>query len=169
MLHEKRADWLAQDRASVIEKLNREFQQALIRLEEGWLRCWRYRFHGLWRNRSSYRRTGYLSPMRTDGLTSLCATWLEIGCTLHWGAFRWSSFFQFLQQLWYPHWVRSGLLTQLLAAEDVAYFLTISQCLGHKPVPFISVLDSTFGVWFKKVCAYSIPLFILMFNQLILF
>ena len=80
-----------------------------------------------------------------------------VACMSHWGAFHWSSFFQFLQQLWCPHWVHSGLLTQLLAAEDVAYFLTISQCLGHKPIPFIPVLDSTFRVWFEKVCAYSIP------------
>jgi len=36
MLHEKQAGWLAQDRTSVIEKLNMDFQQALVRMEEGW-------------------------------------------------------------------------------------------------------------------------------------
>ena len=36
---------------------------------------------------------------------------------------------------------------QLLAAEDTAYFLAISQ----RPVPFIPVLDASFEVWFKKV------------------
>ena len=40
---------------------------------------------------------------------------------------------------------------QLLAAEDTAYFLAISQRPGQKPVPFIPVLDVQFEVWFKKV------------------
>jgi fatty acid synthase subunit alpha, fungi type len=40
---------------------------------------------------------------------------------------------------------------QLLAAEDTAYFLAISQRPGQKPVPFIPVLDASFEVWFKKV------------------
>ena len=40
---------------------------------------------------------------------------------------------------------------QLLASEDRAYFLAVSQRPGQKPVPFIPVLDSTFEVWFKKV------------------
>ncbi|EIN09976.1 fatty acid synthase [Punctularia strigosozonata HHB-11173 SS5] len=39
---------------------------------------------------------------------------------------------------------------QLLAAEDKAYFLTICQRPGQKPVPFIPVLDASFEVWFKK-------------------
>ena len=40
---------------------------------------------------------------------------------------------------------------QLLAAEDTAYFLAISQRPGQKPVPIIPVLDASFEVWFKKV------------------
>lgn len=40
--------------------------------------------------------------------------------------------------------------TQLVAAEDKAYFLTISQRPGQKPVPFIPILDDNFEVWFKK-------------------
>lgn len=40
---------------------------------------------------------------------------------------------------------------QLLAAEDRAYFLTISQRPGQKPAPFIPILDANFEVWFKKV------------------
>lgn len=40
---------------------------------------------------------------------------------------------------------------QLLASEDKAYFLTIAQRPGQKPVPFIPVLDANFEVWFKKV------------------
>ena len=41
---------------------------------------------------------------------------------------------------------------QLLASEDKAYFLTISQCPGQKPILFIPILDANFEVWFKKVC-----------------
>ena len=40
---------------------------------------------------------------------------------------------------------------QLLAAEDVAFFLAIAQRPGQKPAPFIPVLDASFEVWFKKV------------------
>lgn len=40
---------------------------------------------------------------------------------------------------------------QLLAADDKAYFLTIAQRPGQKPVPFIPILDASFEVWFKKV------------------
>ncbi|EJU05022.1 fatty acid synthase [Dacryopinax primogenitus] len=39
---------------------------------------------------------------------------------------------------------------QLVASEDKAYFLAISQRAGQKPVPFIPVLDASFEVWFKK-------------------
>ncbi|KZP00458.1 fatty acid synthase [Calocera viscosa TUFC12733] len=39
---------------------------------------------------------------------------------------------------------------QLVASEDKAYFLAISQRPGQKPVPFIPVLDASFEVWFKK-------------------
>jgi fatty acid synthase subunit beta len=40
--------------------------------------------------------------------------------------------------------------TQLVAAEDKAFFLTICQRPGQKPVPFIPILDNNFEVWFKK-------------------
>jgi hypothetical protein len=40
---------------------------------------------------------------------------------------------------------------QLLASEERAYFLTISQRPGQKPAPFIPILDANFEVWFKKV------------------
>ncbi|KAF8145267.1 hypothetical protein K438DRAFT_1992005 [Mycena galopus ATCC 62051] len=39
---------------------------------------------------------------------------------------------------------------QLLASEDSAFFLAISQRPGQKPVLFIPVLDASFEVWFKK-------------------
>ena len=41
--------------------------------------------------------------------------------------------------------------TQLVSAEDKAYFLAISQRPGQKPIPFIPILDTLFEVWFKKV------------------
>ena len=44
---------------------------------------------------------------------------------------------------------------QLIASEDKAFFMTIAQRPGQKPVPFIPVLDSTFEVWFKKVSSRS--------------
>ena len=47
-----------------------------------------------------------------------------------------------------------ALTTQLLASEDKAYFLAISQRCGQKPVPFIPILDASFEVWFKKACCY---------------
>ncbi|MBW0510837.1 hypothetical protein O181_050552 [Austropuccinia psidii MF-1] len=40
--------------------------------------------------------------------------------------------------------------TQILASEDIAYFLALCQRPGQKPVPFIPVLDANFGIWFKK-------------------
>jgi enoyl reductase-like protein len=43
-------------------------------------------------------------------------------------------------------------MMQLLALEDKAYFLVISQLYGQKPAPFIpTVLNASFEVWFKKV------------------
>lgn len=36
--------------------------------------------------------------------------------------------------------------TQILASEDVAYFLALSQRPGQKPVPFIPVLNADFGI-----------------------
>ena len=44
---------------------------------------------------------------------------------------------------------------QLIASEDKAFFMIITQHPGQKPVPFIPVLDSTFEVWFKKVSSRS--------------
>jgi fatty acid synthase subunit beta len=36
--------------------------------------------------------------------------------------------------------------TQILASEDIAYFLALCQRPGQKPVPFIPVLDAQFGI-----------------------
>jgi fatty acid synthase subunit beta, fungi type len=41
--------------------------------------------------------------------------------------------------------------SQILASEDVKFFINLCQRPGQKPVPFIPVLDSSFGIWFKKV------------------
>lgn len=40
--------------------------------------------------------------------------------------------------------------TQIIASEDIAYFLAICQRPGQKPTPYIAVLDNNFEVWFKK-------------------
>src|SRR5882762_1340803 len=40
--------------------------------------------------------------------------------------------------------------TQLLASEDKAFFLPISQRCGQKSVPFIPILDASFEVWIKR-------------------
>jgi fatty acid synthase subunit alpha len=57
-------------------------------------------------------------------------------------------------------------MEQLLASKDKAYFLTISQRPGQKPVPFIPILDTDFEVWFKKVmCAENFPLFLNLIQQ----
>ena len=40
--------------------------------------------------------------------------------------------------------------SQLVAAEDKAYFLNICQRPGQKPAPFVAVLDNNFEYWFKK-------------------
>jgi fatty acid synthase subunit alpha, fungi type len=47
-----------------------------------------------------------------------------------------------------------ALTTQLLAAEDKAYFLAIPQHRGQKPVSSIPILDASLEVRFKKVCSY---------------
>lgn len=44
---------------------------------------------------------------------------------------------------------------QLLASEDIAYFLAITQRPEQKPVPFTPILCSQFEVWFKKVRTQS--------------
>ncbi|KAF5627600.1 fatty acid synthase subunit beta [Fusarium tjaetaba] len=40
--------------------------------------------------------------------------------------------------------------TQLIAYEDVMYFLHNCRRRGQKPVPFVPVLDADFETWFKK-------------------
>jgi len=51
--------------------------------------------------------------------------------------------------------IYSAAKEQLLAAEDKAFFLNITQRPSQKPVPFIPVLDANFEVWFKKVSFQS--------------
>ncbi|KAJ2398450.1 fatty acid synthase alpha subunit Lsd1 [Coemansia sp. RSA 2603] len=40
--------------------------------------------------------------------------------------------------------------TQLLATEDVQFFINLCMRPGQKPVPFIPLMDKDFHVWFKK-------------------
>ncbi|KAJ2158045.1 fatty acid synthase alpha subunit Lsd1 [Coemansia sp. RSA 552] len=40
--------------------------------------------------------------------------------------------------------------TQLLASEDVQFFINLCLRPGQKPVPFIPLMDKDFHIWFKK-------------------
>ncbi|KAJ2824964.1 fatty acid synthase alpha subunit Lsd1, partial [Coemansia erecta] len=40
--------------------------------------------------------------------------------------------------------------TQLLASEDVQFFINLCMRPGQKPVPFIPLMDKDFHIWFKK-------------------
>ncbi|KAJ2384379.1 fatty acid synthase alpha subunit Lsd1, partial [Coemansia sp. RSA 2559] len=40
--------------------------------------------------------------------------------------------------------------TQLLASEDIQFFINLCMRPGQKPVPFIPVMDKDFHIWFKK-------------------
>ena len=163
---EKRLEWLAQHRAEVIEKLNRDcakpwfgwkkdgsvvedigfmtYEETVLRMvrlmyvahENRWVDKSLRNLTGDWLRRIEERFAGVNGAPKASFIQSFNS--LDTPATFV------DSFFT-----QYP-----AATTQLLAAEDVAYFLAISQRPGQKPVPFISVLDSSFEVWFKKVCVY---------------
>lgn len=160
---EKRAAWLTERRAEVIAKLNKDFNKPwfgwkkddrvvediadmtyeevalrMIRLmyvahQARWIDISLRNLTGDWLRRVEERFAGVNGGKKASILqsyTSLDAPKAFI-----------EEFFKA-----YP------LATQqLLASEDKAYFLTISQRPGQKPVPFIPILDASFEVWFKKV------------------
>lgn len=161
---EKRLAWLTERRAEVIEKLNKDFSKPwfgwkkdnsiamdlgamtyeevvlrMVRLmfvkhEKRWVDTSLRNLTGDWLRRVEERFAGVNG---SGGKPSL----LQSFSTLDDPSTFVDTFFQA-----YP------LATeQLLASEDMAYFLAISQRLGQKPVPFIPVLDANFEVWFKKV------------------
>lgn len=161
---EKRAAWLAERRDEVIAKLNKDFAKPWfgwkkdgsvakelgdMTYEETVLRLVRLMFvahEKRWIDRSLRNLTGdwlrrveerFAGVNNTGNKPSLLQSYTSLDDPSPFV----ESFFQA-----YP------LATeQLLAAEDAAYFLAISQRPGQKPAPFIPVLDASFEVWFKKV------------------
>ncbi|KAI0950742.1 hypothetical protein AcW1_007973 [Taiwanofungus camphoratus] len=160
---EKRASWLAERRAEVIAKLNKDFAKPwfgwkkngavvediadmtyeevvmrMVRLmyvthEERWVDLSLRNLTGDWLRRVEERFAGVngggakASVIQSYSVLDKPQAFID----------------EFFKS--YP------LATeQLLASEDKAYFLTISQRPGQKPVPFIPVLDADFEVWFKK-------------------
>ncbi|EKM78079.1 hypothetical protein AGABI1DRAFT_61049 [Agaricus bisporus var. burnettii JB137-S8] len=160
---EKRAAWLSERRDEIIEKLNKDFAKPWfgekkdgsvakelgdMTYEETVLRLVRLMYvskQKRWIDRSLRNLTGdwlrrveerFAGVNTTGNKPSLLQSYASLDDP---SAFV-ESFFEA-----YP------LATeQLLAADDVAYFLAISQRPGQKPVPFIPVLDVSFEVWFKK-------------------
>jgi fatty acid synthase subunit alpha, fungi type len=160
---EKRAGWLSERRAEVIGKLNVDFSKSwfgwkkdgsvaqdlgdmtyeevilrMVRLmfvshEKRWVNMSLRNLTGDWLRRVEERFT------RVDGAVK--ASVLQSYSTLDDPLPFVETFFQV-----YPL-----AREQLLASEDKAYFLTISQRPGQKPAPFIPILDANFEVWFKKV------------------
>ena len=166
---EKRDAWLAANRDDVIMKLNRDFSKPwfgwkkdgsvvneigdmtyeevvlrMVRLmfvahESRWVDISLRNLTGDWLRRTEERFAGVDSKPKSSILQSYT--------TLDAPAEFVAKFFET-----YP-----AATEQLVAAEDKAYFLSIAQRPGQKPVPFIPVLDSSFEVWFKKVSS-SYPL-----------
>ncbi|KAI0635636.1 fatty acid synthase [Trametes polyzona] len=160
---EKRAAWLSERRAEVIAKLNKDFakpwfgwkkdgsvvddiadmtyEEVVLRMvrlmyvahQERWVDISLRNLTGDWLRRVEERFAGVNGggnkPSILQSYTSLDKPQAFIE--------------QFFKT--YP-----AATEQLLASEDKAYFLAISQRPGQKPVPFIPVLDANFEVWFKK-------------------
>ncbi|KAG8889684.1 3-oxoacyl-[acyl-carrier-protein] synthase [Tulasnella sp. 332] len=159
---EKRQAWLDQHRDSVISKLNKDFSKPwfgwkkdgsvvpdigemtyeevvlrMIRLmyvshEKRWVDVSLRNLTGDWLRRVEERFAGVDGKPKTSILQSYSSL---------------DDPSPFVTQFFKRY---SGAEQQLMAAEDKAYFLAISQRPGQKPVPFIPVLDSSFEVWFKK-------------------
>ena len=160
---EKRAAWLAERKVEVIDKLNKDFAKPwfgwkkdgrialdlgdmtyeevtlrMIRLmyvahQDRWIDHTLRNLTGDWLRRVEERFAGVDSGPKL----SILQSFKELDSP---SAFVDAFFTK------YPDATR-----QLLAAEDRAYFLTISQRPGQKPAPFIPILDANFEVWFKKV------------------
>ncbi|KAG8968299.1 3-oxoacyl-[acyl-carrier-protein] synthase [Tulasnella sp. 419] len=162
MPKDKRAAWLQQNRDMVISKLNADFakpwfaekkggvvvndlgdmtyEEVVLRMvrlmfvahESRWIDISLRNLTGDWLRRVEERFSGVEGKSKTSILQSYTA--LDEPAA-------------FIKQFFetYP-----AATEQLVAAEDRAYFLAISQRPGQKPAPFIPVLDSSFEVWFKK-------------------
>jgi len=164
MPKDKRAAWLAERRAEIIEKLNKNFQKPWfgwkkdgtaaedlgdMTYEETVLRMVRLTFvshQNRWVDLSLRNLTG-------DWLRRIEERFAGVN-----GGGQVPSILQSFASLDQPHVFVEEFFekypagtTQLVSAEDKAYFLAIAQRPGQKPVPFIPILDASFEVWFKKV------------------
>ncbi|OJT02257.1 Fatty acid synthase subunit alpha [Trametes pubescens] len=159
---EKRTTWLNEHRAEVIAKLNKDFakpwfgwkkddsvvediadmtyEEVVLRMvrlmyvahQERWIDTSLRNLTGDWLRRVEERFAGVnggQKPSILQSYTSLDKPQAFI-----------EKFFKT-----YP-----AATEQLLASEDKAYFLAISQRPGQKPAPFIPILDASLEVWFKK-------------------
>ena len=164
---EKRAAWLVERRAEVIDKLNKNFSKPwfgwkkdgsavedladmtyeevvlrMIRLmyvahQERWIDLSLRNLTGDWLRRVEERFAGVDSGSKPSIIQSFSVLDKpEV----------------FIEEFFKAYPLATE---QLLATEDKAYFLAITQRPGQKPVPFIPILDASFEVWFKKVCIIS--------------
>lgn len=164
---EKRVAWLAERRAEIIAKLNKDFDEpwfgwkkdgsvvediADMTYEEVVIRVARlmyvshqgrridqslYNIAGDWLRRAEENFAGHKAGDKASLLPSFSSLDKRA---------------EFIEQLFKAYLAATE---QLLASEDKAYFLAIFQLLGQKPAPFIPVLDTTFQVWFK-VCSFCV-------------
>ena len=164
MPREKWAAWLAERKAEIIGKLNKDFQKPWfgwkkdgtvaedlsdMTYEETVLRMVRLMYvshQGRWVDLSLRNLTG-------DWLRRVEERFAGVN-----GGGQIPSILQSFTSLDQPHAFVEEFFekyptgtTQLVSAEDKAYFLAIAQRPGQKPVPFIPILDASFEVWFKKV------------------
>ena len=157
---EKRAAWLAQNRDSVIQKLNRDFSKPWfpakkdgtvvydfgdMTYEEVVLRMIRLQYvahEKRWVDISLRDLTGeYIRRVEERFAGGAVVSILQSYSQLDDPTEFCKKFFDA-----YPK-----AAEQLVASEDAKYFLTIAQRPGHKPVPYVPILDADFEVWFKKV------------------
>lgn len=160
---EKRGAWLAERKDEVIRKLNKDFQKPwfaaksdgtvcdlgemtyaevasrMVRLmyvahEKRWIDPTLKSLTGDWLRRTEDRLSSVNDytpkPSALQSYSSL------------------DSPQEFLATFFEQHYPQAK--TQIIASEDIAYFLAICQRPGQKPTPFIAVLDNNFEVWFKK-------------------
>jgi len=168
MPKDKRAAWLAERKAEIIEKLNKDFAKPWF----GWKKDGTVAFDlgDMTYEEVTLRMVRLMYVAHQDrwidtSLRNLTGDWLRrveerfAGVN---GGLK-PSILQSFNQLDNPTAFvteffdkYSAATEQHLAAEDRAYFLTISQRPGQKPAPFIPILDASFEVWFKKVCTMSV-------------
>ncbi|KZS94178.1 fatty acid synthase [Sistotremastrum niveocremeum HHB9708] len=163
MPKEKRVEWLAKNKDSVISKLNKDFAKPWFgQKKDGTVvdDIASMTYEEVTRRMVRLMYVAHQSRWIDISLRNLLGDWLrrveERFAGVNGGGSK-ASILQSYSALDAPHaFLESFFKTypasteQLLASEDKAYFLAISQRPGQKPVPFIPVLDASFEVWFKK-------------------